>query len=114
MKHIEQILNNKELENNKYYVYIDNKLEQPIIVKKLEPNYPNNDVKEYWENKGGFFLLENIENKEYVIYLHDLDYLEYRYKVYPITKENLGFIISEYRRFKKFYNQLIKHFISIN
>ncbi|CAI9673434.1 hypothetical protein EAVNNN508_00797 [Elizabethkingia anophelis] len=113
MKHIEQIINNKDLIINHYYVYMDNLLAQPIIVKMLEPNYPNNYIKEYWENKGGFFLLKNIDNNDY-IHLHDLDYLEYRYKVYPITKENLGFIISEYKRFKKFYNQLVKHFISIN
>ncbi|HFK5582130.1 TPA: hypothetical protein ACG0AV_002058 [Elizabethkingia anophelis] len=109
MKTIEQILNNKHLIINNYYVYMDNKLDHPVIVKMIDPNYPNNDIREYWENKGGYFLLKILENNEY-IHLHNLDYLEYRYKIYPITKENLGFIISEFKKSKKFCNQLVRHF----
>jgi hypothetical protein len=112
MNHIEQIIDNKELQIGKLYVYVDNFRKEPIIAKHEKGKFQNEQhEKDYLASQGAIYMLRNLET-EVVFDLHTVDYLEYRYKIYPVNKYNLGFILSinEFRNSKTNQRILLKHF----
>ncbi|WP_077417953.1 hypothetical protein [Chryseobacterium sp. JV274] len=116
MKNIKQILDNKDLRIGQYYVYISNEKKDPIVVVHQNASYQNKEHEQrYLESTGGCFLLRDIESNN-VFDLHRIDYLESRYKIYPIDKENLGFILElfEFRSNRKNQNLLMKYYRKIN
>ena len=116
MKNINQIIDKKELEIGKHYVYISRELKSPLIVLHEKAKFQNEEhEKNYLESQGGCFMMLDLETNS-VFDLHKVDYLDARYKIYPIEKENLGFILglSEFAESRKSQNILIKHFRNIH
>lgn len=111
MKTITQIINNKELQIGKVYAYIDNK-RGAIVVKHEKAKFQNEQhEKDYMASQGAIYLLRNLEN-DLVFDLHSIDYLETRYRIFPIDADNIGHIlkISEFRNNKTNQRILLKHF----
>lgn len=115
MKHINRIIDNKELVIGQYYVYISND-KQPLVVIHEKGKFQNDQhEKNYLESQGAIYMLRDLESKN-VFDLHQVDYLESRYKIFPLNEENLGFILNEFQvsKSKKTQNVIIKHFREIS
>lgn len=116
MKYINQITDNKELKLGQNYVYISNERKDPIIVIHEKAKFQNDEhERNYIESTGGCFVLRDLETKA-IFDLHLVDYLDARYKIYPIDKENLGFILGlfEFSSSRKNQNLLLKHYRDFN
>jgi len=116
MKHVEIIIENKDFKNGELYVYSTDYCEKIKILKKITGDicFQNEQhKKDYLSQKPGFCPFVDLESG--VIFDLDLiDYMEERYRIFPLSKENLGFILSEMRRFKKNINLVLKHFLANN
>ena len=102
---MELILKKEEFQLNGHYVFLDNE-ESPEIVKLIRKDNPHAQVR---DNEHVF---ENVDNKK-LKYYESLDYIERRCQFFPITKGNIGYIISYYKfkNKKSFINKLVSFFI---
>ena len=102
---IDVIIEKQEFELNKYYVYDDNSGREPKIVKLIRKDNPHS-----MERNNEHYFVDVIEDKGFTY--ERLDYIDTKYRFYPLTKANFGFILNEFRRKKLFVKQLIKIFIN--
>lgn len=112
---MKQIIDNKELEIGKKYVYLDN-TGKLVFVKHEKGKFQNAEhEKNYLESQGAIYMMVDLDDNN-SFDLHRVDYLDYRYKVYPINSENLGFILNlhEFRISKTNQKNLLKHFYGAN
>lgn len=113
---MKQIIDNKELEIGKKYVYLDN-TGKLVFVQHEKGKFQNAEhEKNYLQSQGAIYIMRDLDNNNKIFDLHQVDYLDYRYKVYPITSENLGFILQlhEFRISKTNQKNLLKHFYGTN
>ncbi len=110
-----QIINNKDLKVDEKYVYIDNNSKLYFVIHE-EAKFQNEEHKNnYLASQGAIYILRNLEDNNFFD-LHQVDYLENRYKIYPIESENIGFILklSEFANSKTNQKLLLKHFYGTN
>lgn len=113
---MKQILENKDLVIGKTYVYIDNSIKQPIVVKHEKGKFQNEQhEKDYLESQGAIYILKDLETDNNFD-LHQVDYLDKRYKVYPLTVDNIGniLLLFEVKNSKVTQKIILKHFYSNN
>lgn len=112
---IQQILDNKELIIGKKYVYLSRNIKEPTFYVHQEAKFQNEQhKKDYIESQGAVYMLKDLFSDKQID-LHQVDYLEERYSVFPINKENLGFILDkhEFRTNKTAQRNLLKIFYEL-
>lgn len=110
MKYINRIIDNKDLVVGETYVYISTGNETKVLRHEKAKFQNEQHEKDYLSSQGPIYMMKDLE-KGIFFDLNKLDYLESRYKIFPLDKENLGFILNEWEiKPKKTQNLVLKHF----
>ena len=113
IKHVETIIDYKEFINDNFYIYSTEYGKNIRVLKKISgDSYFQNEShkQDYLDQRPRFCPFLDLETNK-LFDLSAVDYQDDRYRIYPLTKENLGFIFIEMKKFKKNINLVLKYFL---